>query len=71
VHALTRVLSHAQRHTFDAGSQEFVVTALRAHAPGEQLRIAYGRRMCNDRLLRLYGKETHVRKCIARAENAC
>jgi histone-lysine N-methyltransferase SETD3 len=56
VAALTRVVSRARRHSFDAAAQEFVVTALRAHAPGEQLRIAYGPRMCNDRLLRLYGK---------------
>jgi hypothetical protein len=47
--------SPAYRHTYDAGAREFVVTALRPHAAGEQLFIAYGTHMCNDRLLRLYG----------------
>ena len=55
----------ARRHGFDGGAGEFVVTALRPHAPGEQLYISYGSHLCNDRLLRLYGAAAARRTVLA------
>ena len=56
------ILNHADvatvAHSFDAAAGEFVVTALRPHARGEQLFLSYGAGLCNDRTLRLYGFAT-------------
>jgi len=55
-------LNHSQEasaaHSFDADTQSFQCTALRAHSVGEQLCISYGKHLCNDRALRLYGFTT-------------